>query len=111
MWSIEQDFYAAIFVSNLQSIIEKQSEKYLQTLNQTRKLIYKINKNISIGSMKNKIVNLFFAQNPEKILLHLQKLFEQNLEPVRKNRTYPRINNKQKPRGKYKTLTNYKRAI
>jgi hypothetical protein len=111
VWSIEQDFYTTIFVSNLQSIIEKQSEKYLKTLNQTRKLNYKINKNVSIGSMKNKIVNLFFAQNPETILLHLQKLFEQNLEPIRKNRTYVRITNKPKPRGKFRTLTNYKRAI
>ena len=109
--SIEQDFYAAIFVSNLQSIIEKQSEKHIKTLNQTRKHDYKINKNVSIGSMKNKIVNLFFDQNPETILLHLQKLFEQNLEPVRKNRTYPRIINRQKNSGKHKTLTNYKRAI
>lgn len=111
VWSIEQDFYAAIFVSNLQSIIEKQSEKYLKILNQTRKHTYKINKNISIGSMKYKIVNLFFSQNPETILLHLQKLFEQNLEPVRKNRTYPRNTNRPSPRGKFKTLTNYKRAI
>ena len=111
VWSIEQDFYAAILISNLQSIIEKQSEKHLKILNKTRKYDYKINKNVSIGSMKNKIVNLFFAQNPESILLHLQKLFEQNIEPVRKNRTYARITNKPKPRGKFITLTNYKRAI
>lgn len=111
VWSIEQDFYATIIVSNLQSIIEKQCEKNVVNLNKNRKFDYKINKNVSIGSMKNKIVNLFLTQNPQTILLHLQKLFEQNLEPVRPNRSYPRYNNTAKPRGKFNTLTNYKRAI
>lgn len=59
----------------------------------------------------NADLNLFLTQNPQTILLHLQKLFEQNLEPVRPNRNYPRHNNTAKPKGKFNTLTNYKRAI
>lgn len=82
VWSIEQDFYVTTFVSNLQSIIEKQCEPYLATRNENRKYNYKINKTLSIGSMKYKIVSLFITENPEKLLLKLQKLFERHLSPL-----------------------------
>jgi len=107
--SIKQDFYALIFVANLQSLIEKQCEPFLEKKNKQRVHNYKINKNISIGSMKNKIVLLFFTKKPQNILLHLQSLFKQNTEPIRPNRSYSRKMCKKSPR--FKTLTNYKRAI
>ena len=109
--SIEQDFYATTFVSNLQSIIEKQCEPYLKSISKNRKYEYQINKNVSIGNMKNKIVKLFLTQDPQTILLHLQKLFEKSLEPIRPNRNLPRKVGGAKPKGKFITLTNYKRAI
>jgi hypothetical protein len=109
VWSIEQDFYALIFVANIQSLIEKQCEPFLEKKNKERVHNYKINKNISIGSMKNKIVKLFLTEDPEGILLYLQNLFEQHIEPIRPNRSYSRKITKKSPR--FKTLTNYKRAI
>jgi hypothetical protein len=109
VWSVEQDFYALIFVANLQSLIEKQCELFLVKKNKKRVHNYKINKNISIGSMKNKIVKLFLTEDPEDILLYLQNLFEQHIEPIRPNRSYLRKLVKKSPR--FKTLTNYKRAI
>lgn len=111
VWSIEQDFYATTFVSNLQCIIEKQCEPYVKNISKNRKYDYQINKNVSIGSMKNKIVKLFLTQDPEVILLHLQKLFEKSLEPIRPNRNFPRKFGGAKPKGKFNTLTNYKRAV
>lgn len=109
VWSIEQDFYALIFVANIQSLIEKQCKPFLEKKNKERVHNYKINKNISIGSMKNKIVKLFLTEDPEGILLYLQNLFEQHIEPIRPNRSYSRKIVKKSPR--FKTLTNYKRAI
>jgi hypothetical protein len=111
VWSIKQDFYATTFVSNLQSIIEKQCEPYLTIKNESRKYNYKINKTLSIGSMKNKIVTLFITEDPKTILLKLQKLFEKHLEPIRPERNYARRKSKIRKNGKFKTLTNYKRAI
>lgn len=111
VWSIEQDFYATTFVSNLQSIIEKQCEPYLLRKNENRKHNYKINKTVSIGSMKNKIVTLFITDDPRRILLKLQKIFENHLEPIRLERNYQRRKSKIRKNGKFKTLTNYKRAI
>ena len=111
VWSIEQDFYATTFVSNLQSIIEKQCEPYLAIKNEKRKHNYKINKTLGIGSMKNKIVTLFITEDPKVILLKLQKIFEKNLEPIRLERSYPRRKSKIRKNGKFKTITNYKRVI
>lgn len=111
VWSIEQDFYCTTFVSNLQSIIEKQCESYVKAISHKRKYNYKINKNVSIGNMKNNIVKLFLTQDSKTILLHLQNLFERNLEPIRPNRSYPRKFKNVKPKGKFNTLTNYKRTI
>jgi len=109
--SIEQDFYASTFVSNLQSIIEKQCQSYIQAKNKDRKLEYKINKTTSIGYLKNKIVMLFLSNNPEEVLLKLQTLFEKNLEPIRPQRNYAKRKSKIRANGKFITLTNYKRVI
>ena len=108
---IQQDYAAGIFVANLQSLIEKQCEHYLQTINEKRKLRYRINRNVSWASMKHTIVKLFLHNNPEQILLHLQKAFEQNIEPVRPGRQNPRVRKSKRLYGKYQTFTNYKRAI
>jgi hypothetical protein len=111
LWSIEQDFYAATFVSNLQSIIEKQCESYLKNKNKIRKYDYQINRTLSIGSMKNKITALFLTKEPKIVLLELQNLFERHLEPIRLNRNYERRKSKIRQTGKYKPLTNYKRVV
>ena len=108
---IQQDFHANIFVANLQSLVNKQCEKYLQRTNMNRKHNHKINRNITWGMLKNNIVRLFFNDEPIDLLLFLQQIFERHSEPIRPGRQYIR-SIKVKPRGsKYRTLTNYKRAI
>lgn len=108
---IEQDYAAGLVVANLQSLIEKQCEQYLQKVNQKRKHRYRINRNVSWASIKFNIVRLFLQNEPEEILLHLQKKFESNIEPVRPGRQYPRKRKAKRLNGKYQTFTNYKRAI
>ncbi|KAA6302292.1 MAG: hypothetical protein EZS26_001652, partial [Candidatus Ordinivivax streblomastigis] len=107
---IEQDFAATLFLYNLQSLIEKQSQPYLEAVSRKRKYRYKINKNVSWASLKMRVVQLFLFQDSRSVLVELQKLFERYLEPVRPERKYPRIK-KRNPNGKFYTLTNYKRAI
>jgi hypothetical protein len=107
---IEQDFAANLFLFNLQSLIEKQTEPYLEAICRKRKYRYKINKNSSWASLKNRVVNLFLHEDSRIILVELEKLFENYLEPIIPGRKYPRIK-KRNPNVKYFTLTNYKRAI
>jgi hypothetical protein len=108
---IQQDYAAGLFVANLQSLIEKQSGRYLCKVNKQRKHVYRINRNVSWASLKHQIVRLFLHQRPRKILILLQKAFERNLEAVRPGRKYPRIFKANRLHGKYQTFTNYKRAI
>lgn len=107
---IEQDFAANMFLYNLHSLIEKQTEPHLKEVNSKRKHRYKINKNVSLGILKEHVISLFLTDDSRKILRELEKLFGNYIEPVRPNRKYPRIQ-KRRPHGKYYTLTNYKRAI
>jgi Transposase DDE domain len=108
---IQQDFHASVFVANLQSLINKQCEGYLKKINTRRKYKYKINRNVSLGALKNNIVKLFFQNEPLDIMLKLQSIFELNTEPIRPGRQYTRTAKVKFRRGKYRTLTNYKRAI
>ena len=109
--SIQQDYSATLVIANLQSLIEKQSEERLKVLNANRKHDYKINKNISWHHLKHNVIKLFLENKPRQVLLKLQSSFEQNLEPIRPNRTYVRDKKSKRFNGKYQTLTNYKRAI
>jgi hypothetical protein len=108
---IKQDYSATIFVANLQSLIEKQCDGYIKSINSRRKLTYRINRNLSWASLKHNIVKLFLFTEPEEILRHLQHRFEQHLEPVRPNRHPPRNRKSKKLLGKYQTFTNYRRTI
>lgn len=108
---IKQDFYASIFIMNLQSIIKKQCDPYVKEISTGRKYTYQINNNISWAKMKNKIVLLFLLKNPREILIELQKEFLKNLEPIRPNRSPPRVRKSKKLLGKYQTFINYRRAI
>jgi hypothetical protein len=107
---IQQDFEATVFVKNIQSIIQKQCTETLEKTNHLRKHNYKINHNISIGTLKNNIVLLFVNECPHEILLKLQHIFVKNIEPIRHGRAYKRVLKVKYKRGKYRTLTNYKRA-
>lgn len=108
---IKQDYHATLFVANLQSLIEKQSKAYLNAVSKQRKYRYKINKNVSWAALKNNLFKLFLMENAEQILMYLQHVFEQCLEPVRPNRSHERVKKSKRLHGKYQTLTNYKRAI
>ena len=107
---IEQDFAANLFVYNLQSLIEKQTEPYTQALSRKRKHRCKVNRNVSYGMLKDRVVKLFSGNDCRKTLRELAKLFGNYLEPVRPGRKYLR---KQKPGppGKYHTQLNHKRAL
>jgi hypothetical protein len=107
---IEQDFASGLLLLNLQSLIEKQSDPCLQAVNRQRKSRYRVNKNVSMGMLKHRVVSLFMEKHPLAILMELENLFGKHLEPVRPGRKYSRAR-KHPPNGKFYTLTNYKRAL
>lgn len=110
--SIQQDFFCAIFISNLQSVIVNDLEEELRIKNQNTKLDYKINTNLSYGFLKNRILELLFKEAPlEEVFKELENLFLQNTIPIRLNRNNKREVGKYRNRIRPVVLKNQKDAI
>jgi hypothetical protein len=109
--AIKQDFYAMIFVSNLQAIIIDESNEDLKEQEGTCKYKYQINWNVSLGIMKDEIIEIFLSTKPEEILKKLKEKFLRHLEPIRPGRKFHRKFRTKRTKGKYQTIGNYGRAI
>lgn len=109
--SVQQDFYATIFVTNLFSILTKEAQNTIDTTTIKRKYPMKINGNKCFGKLKGNIINLFVTDKPEMILEKLYHCFIRDPLPVRSNRSFPRIVKNKQSKSKHKTFTNYKPAF
>lgn len=110
--SILQDFYCAIFISNLQSVIVNDLEPELSVQNEGKEYDYKVNTNLSYGFLKNRILELLCKQAPlESVFQELEALFIKHTIPIRNNRTFPRHVGKYRARIRPKTTKNQKDAI
>lgn len=110
--TVLQDFYAALFISNIQTIIVTDLEDEIKQGAQNKKYEYKVNNNMSYGLMKDKIISLLFSNpNTEEVDRELKALLLKNLVPIRPNRTNPRNHDQYARRRKPKVLKNQKDAI
>jgi hypothetical protein len=110
--TIQQDFFCAIFISNLQSVIVNGLEEEMKVMNANTKLDYKINTNLSYGFLKNRILELLIKEAPlESVFKELENLFLQNTIPIRKNRNNKREVGKYNKRIRPRVLKNQKDAI
>lgn len=111
--SILQDFKAALFVSNIQTLIVSELEDELKQSNRNKKYDYKINTNVSYGLLKNRIVNLFLEDNPieNNTVEELKLMFKSHLVPIRPNRKFERNIGKYRTRIKPKITKNQKDAV
>jgi hypothetical protein len=110
--SIQQDFYAALFVSNVQTLIVSELEEELAVQNQPKKYNYKVNTNLSYGFLKNRILDLFFNRDAmDKSLEELKVLYKENLIPIRPKRSFERNSGKYRSRIKPKITKNQKDAL
>ena len=74
--SILQDFYAALFISNIQTLIVSEIEDEIVERNKHKKYNYKINTNLSYGFLKNRILDLFFNENSmDTVINEIKQLF------------------------------------
>jgi len=110
--SIMQDFNAALFVSNVQTLVVSEIVDEIKGLTKDNKYEYKVNANLSYGFLKNRIVNLFFSNNDmDKMIEELKSLFKKHLVPIRPERAYPRNTDKYRKRIKPKVTKNQRDAI
>jgi hypothetical protein len=91
--AIRQDFFANIFINNLQNLIASDSKEEMDIESKSinkREYDYKINKNLSLGYMKDRIIEIFTSDDP-KYYNRLKELFKQSPVPIRKGRKNSRI--------------------
>jgi hypothetical protein len=99
--SILQDFYAALFVSNVQTLIVSELEDEINEQTKNNKYKYKVNSSLSYGFLKDRIVTLFFSKNNmDETIAELKILFMKHLIPIRPNRTFSRNSGKYRKRLK-----------
>jgi hypothetical protein len=108
--SVEQDFYATVFMTNLHSVLIKDAQTSVDSNAVNRKYPMKVNKNKSFGKLKVSLVTLFNDNNVESILKILHDHFIRDILPVRKNRTYQRVRKNRQTNSKYRTYSNFKPA-
>jgi len=110
--SILQDFYAGLFVSNVQSLIVGEINDEIAEESGKTKYQYKVNNNLSYGFLKDKIITLFFSETDiNTITFELKGLLRKHLVPIRPNRNFNRDTGKYRKRTKPKVLKNNKDAI
>lgn len=107
--AIRQDFFVSVFINNLQSIIALDSQEEIDSerTEKNNKHNYKVNKNLSLGFMKDRIVDILTSNNPD-YYDELKDLFKTNPIPIRKGRKNPR---KQQDKNRRKYYMNRKRAV
>ncbi|MFD2286696.1 transposase [Pedobacter petrophilus] len=110
--SIQQDFFCAIFISNLQSVIVNDLTDELVIQNQDKQYNYKVNTNLSYGFLKNRVLELLCEQAPlDKVFQELETLFLKHTIPIRNNRTVERQVGKYRARTRPKVTKNQRDAI
>ena len=109
--SILQDFYAALFIANIQTLMVTELNEELQE-NQTTKYQYKVNTNLSYGFLKDRIVDLFLSKKEiDEVFEELKKIFKSHLIPIRPNRKFERHKDKYRNRTVPKVTKNQRNAL
>ena len=95
--SVRQDFYAAVFISGLESILTEDADEILIEKSLSNKHLRKINKNISFNAIKNRVCEILDRNYDTDLLMEkLTTLFLTAPTPIRDLREVAR----RKPRAR-----------
>lgn len=105
---VRQDFFANILLANIQALLIRDAQEEMNKKNEDKELKYeyKINKNLSLGFLKERVVDILLSNKPD-YFEELKELFQIEPVPIRKGRKFPR----DRQRSKRKFYINQRRAI
>lgn len=108
-----QDLWSVAIMFNLQTILILAAEPLLKERCKHRKRAYQINRNVSLASLKRKLVDLFVRGCKELLesLSFLLHRFLESLERVPEVESKPRKPKKSRLNERHQTEFNYKAAI
>ena len=89
--AIRQDFQAAVFLSNLETVVCGCAEQELAQTTAHREQAVQLNRAVCLHTIKNQIIALLAGRQPvKKVLARLIPLFKANPVSVRPQRKVPR---------------------
>lgn len=92
--SIEQDFYATMYLTNMVALAKKDANQEIEECNEgkTLKHEYKVNTNILVGKLKDTLIEMLVAKpwRRSKILKEIQDEIVRNVIPIRPDRKFNR---------------------
>src|SRR3989338_3360886 len=87
--SVTQDFFANMFIVNLQSVIINDVQTEINEEKNGAEYKYKVNRNLSLGFMKDRVIKIL-SSNSSKGYEELKELFKLEPVPIRKVRKFER---------------------
>lgn len=104
---IQQEFNCALYMSNMQIIFTQGAENEALEKYKDRQYEYKINQSLSLGFIRERLIQMFTnEEDEEKLLDELKQLFIANVIPIRPGRSNKRDVDKYRQRTKPKQFKN-----
>ena len=108
--AIMQDFYSAIYLSNMMTLAKNEANEEIEMQKTGLKYEYKINMNILIPKIRNVLIKCLLTDDlsmRNKIFDEAMSIITKNLVPIRPNRNFSR----KEPSRKNKYPVNRKRSM
>lgn len=111
--AVKQDFYAMVFLANLQSMFERTNRPKVEKATKNRLHNYQIDWNKNLGLLKPMITTLFAKGDQSKHLktLLMQMAMPRYLEPIRTGRKFTHKKKVRQLNSKHNNTLNYRHAI
>ena len=103
---ILQEFYCALYMSNMQTILTIDAQQQARKKYEHRTYEYKVNASLSLCFIRNKLVELFTSKTGKEAMGELTQLFVKNVVPIKPNRNFDRKTDKYRQRTKPKQFKN-----
>ena len=89
--AVRQDVQAAVFVSNVESLLSQEAQEELSAGDPTRQYPAQVNRAVSYHALKARMLELLWSGRPlEKVLEEMQRWMRSNPVSVRSKRQVPR---------------------
>ena len=104
---IQQEFNCALYMSNMQTILTQDVQQEVEEKYKHRMYEYKVNSSLSLGFIRERLVQLFSRKTEaDELLEELKELFIRNVIPIRNGRKNKREVDKYRNRTKPKQFKN-----
>lgn len=89
--AVRQDVQAAVFVSNVESLLSQEPQEQLSVQDGVRQYPAQVNRAVSYHALKERMLDLLWSERPiEKVLEEIQRWMRSNPVSVRPDRSSPR---------------------